>query len=326
MKRLSIIVPLYDSARFMPKCIESLLQQDIPADEYEILLINDGSPDNSEELAREYAAEYENVRVLSKENGGTSSARNMGISNARGKYLYFVDPDDFIQKNSLGEILHIMDSESLDVLRFGYTEVDLNGNQVKSCKHPERPDYSSGIMDGYSFMAERLGTACYVWSFLFRTDMIRQNNLFFNEDAYIDDTPWLPQVLALAKRVDSIGVKRHFYTIREGSLVRAGSENTNKIISAQMWLIKELERQMASVENAKGKLWYDKMVAHTVLSMLSVVGSREYGMKQQVCSWLVENEILPLSLRGSVMRTGIRYILINISPNMFCDIVHKKHS
>lgn len=323
MKRLSIIVPLYNSARFLPKCLNTLLNQDMPAEEYEILLINDGSPDDSKSVADGYATEHNNIIVFSKENGGTSSARNVGIQNASGAYLYFVDPDDYVLENSLSDILRIVEEKNLDVLRFGYTEVDEQGIPTRSCKHPEQPDYSSKVMDGFTFMEERLGTACFVWTYLFRTSLIQENQLFFDEKAYIDDTPWLPRVLALAQRVDSIDMKRHFYTIRNGSLVRAGREKADKIIDAQKWLINELMLQMDQDDYKKAEEWYKKMIAHSALSLLSLVGISSYSRNKEVTTWVKQKDLMPFSLKGSSFRTRMKLRLINLSPYLFCLLIHR---
>ena len=319
---LSIIVPLYNSAAYLPRCLESLLHQDISSEEYEIILINDGSPDNSLDIANEYALKYPNIRVFSQENKGTSGARNTGLLEARGKYVYFVDPDDYVLENSLRVILNRMEEASLDVLRFGYIEVDEQGAPTKSCKHPEKPDYSSKILDGFSFMFERLGTACYVWTFLFRTALLKENNLYFDVNAYSDDTPWLPKVLAVAGRVDSIDVKRHFYTIREGSLVRAGCKNVDKIISALKWLIDELINQLEQTESKKGGMWYRKVISQTVLSLLSTIGLNRINQSAVTAAWLKERNILPLQSYHIDFRTRIKLFVTNISPTFFCQLIH----
>ena len=319
---LSIIVPLYNSAAYLPRCLESLLHQDISLEEYEIIMVNDGSPDNSLVIANEYALKYPNIRVFSQENKGTSGARNTGLLEARGKYVYFVDPDDYVLENSLRAILNRMEEASLDALRFGYVEVDEQGSPTKSCKHPEKPDYSSKILDGFSFMFERLGTACYVWTFLFRTALLKENNLFFDVNAYIDDTPWLPRVLAVAVRVDSIDLKRHYYTIREGSLVRAGCKNADRIISAQKWLIDELINQLGQTENKNGEMWYRKMISQTVLSLLSTIGLNRINQSADTAIWLKERNLLPLKAYRKDARTGIKLFVTNISPTFFCQLIH----
>ena len=93
---LSFIIPLYNSAQWLPKCLYSVLNQDIPESEMEIICVNDGSPDNSAEMAREIAKDHPSIVVIDQENQGPSGARNTGMLHATAKYLCFVDPDDFV--------------------------------------------------------------------------------------------------------------------------------------------------------------------------------------------------------------------------------------
>ena len=327
MKRLSIIVPMYNSEAYLQKCIGSLLQQDIPLDDYEIILVNDGSPDGSKNVAEDYASRFSNILVLSQENKGTSGARNTGLRHARGRYVYFVDPDDYILENSLRCVLDQMDAESLDVLRFGYTEVDEKYQPTKSCKHPETPDYSPMIMDGCTFMAQRLGVACYVWTYIFRTSVIVDNGIFFIEGDYFDDTPWLPKVMRIAERVNSLNKKRHFYLIRSNSLVQAVNEKaTQKKISGEQFLIEELSRQKKECNNANAKKWYDMMIAHCVVSLLNLVSLYRYGCQNQIINEIKSKRILPLSLNRTTMENRAKMILISIYPSLYCWIIHKRHS
>lgn len=325
MLELSIIVPLYNSERFLPKCLDSLLNQDIREQDYEIILVDDGSPDNSRQIAEEYASQHTNITVLSQPNKGTSGARNTGIRQATGKYLYFVDPDDFILANSLGIILRKMEEDNLDVLRFGYAEVDEQYQPTKSCKNPESPDYSSQLMDGCSFMAERLGIACYVWSFLFRTSLLKENDLFFYEGDYFDDTPWLPRVLSLAQRVDSIDYKRHFYLIRNNSLVQSVSEKSiTRKIDGQRFLIKELLHQKDALNNEAASKWYDRMIAHCVLSLLTMVGKNSFENRRKYLDELNRYGVLPISKNQSSTANKGKIFLINCNPDLFCRIIHLK--
>ena len=250
MKDLSFIVPMYNSEKFLPKCLDSLLAQDISFERYEIILVNDGSPDGSLSVAEGYASRFSNIVVISQTNKGTSGARNTGMRHASGKYICFVDPDDYVLENSVRRIFDLMEEESLDVLRFGYTEVDEQYRPTRSCKHPEEPDYSPGLMDGFSFMAERLGIACYVWTYMFRTSLLIDNELFFPEGVYFDDTPWLPRVMSMAKRVDSIDFKRYYYLIRSNSLVQSVSkESIARKIGGQRYLVSELSDQKNTAQS-----------------------------------------------------------------------------
>lgn len=326
MKTLSIIVPLYNSEHFLPKCLDSLLSQDIPLEDYEIILVDDGSPDGSKAIAENYASNYPNIIVISQDNKGTSGARNTGLRNATGKYTYFVDPDDYILENSLRILINRMEEESLDVLRFGYTEVDEHYRPTKSCKNPESPDYSSLIMDGCSFMAERLGIACYVWTFLFRTSLLKDNGLFFYEGDYYDDTPWLPRVFLLAKRVDSIDIKRHFYLIRSNSLVQSLDQRlVRKKIDGQMFLICELTKQKQSSNNEKATIWYNMMVAHCALTLLTLVSIYDFSNRKVFLDYLCRADVYPLSIKEGSLVKKAKLSLINLSPELFCQFIHLKN-
>ena len=105
MKVLSFIIPLYNSSQWLRKCLDSVLKQDIPLEQMEVICVNDGSPDNSADIACEYGKKYPNtILVLNQENQGPAGARNNGIRHAKGKYLCFFDPDDhccFAERTSI---------------------------------------------------------------------------------------------------------------------------------------------------------------------------------------------------------------------------------
>lgn len=325
-KKLSVIVPLYNSERFLPKCLDSLLEQDIPKEEYEIILVDDGSPDGSRMLAEEYASRHSNIIVLSQPNKGTSGARNTGLRRAAGKYVYFVDPDDYVLENSIACLLQKMEDEDLDVLRFGYTEVDEQYQPTRSCKSPESPDYSSRLMDGCTFMAERLGIACYVWTFLFRTSLLTENGIFFYEGDYYDDTPWLPRVLSAAGRVDSIDYKRHFYLIRKDSLVQSRSQKSiSKKIDGLLFLVKELLRQDRALDNEFASKWYQMMISHCVLTLLTLVGGSDFDKRKKYIEELKECDVFPLSTARSSTMNRWKISLINLKPELYCRLIHMKN-
>lgn len=323
MKDLSIVVPMYNSEAFLPKCLDSLLHQDISFEQYEIILVNDGSPDGSLGLAEEYASRFANIIVLSQENKGTSGARNTGMRHASGKYICFVDPDDYILENSFRRIIDRMEEGFLDVLRFGYTEVDEQYRPTKSCKHPEEPDYSSQVMDGCSFMAERLGVACYVWTYLFRTSLLKDRELFFPEGVYFDDTPWLPKVLVSAQRVDSIDFKRYCYLIRSNSLVQSVSkESIQRKIDGQMFLVSELSNQMKTARNENAVVWYRKMIAHCVVTLLTLVGIYDFRKRGTFIEALRNEHALPITPSMTLGENKLKSVLVSFSPSLYCWIIH----
>ena len=97
--KLSIIIPMYNVEPYIEKCLLSCLNQNIPHADYEIIVVNDGSPDGSLGIARRIASTVDNMLIVSQENGGLSAARNKGLSYAKGEYVWFVDSDDWIEEN-----------------------------------------------------------------------------------------------------------------------------------------------------------------------------------------------------------------------------------
>ena len=116
---LSIIVPVYNAEGYLPECLDSLLNQDIPKDAYEIICVNDGSQDQSLAVLRSYQARFPNIRVLDKENGGVTTARNAGMELAKGEYIWFVDSDDFLKPNILATLRQMIRENPCDRLIIG---------------------------------------------------------------------------------------------------------------------------------------------------------------------------------------------------------------
>ncbi len=114
---ISIIVPVYNTEAFLERCLQSLLRQGLAEDEFEIILVNDGSTDGSLQICEKYSKIHDNIRIISQANGGIGAARNTGMSLARGEYVCFVDSDDDLSENGLSEMITYCDSE-VDAIRF----------------------------------------------------------------------------------------------------------------------------------------------------------------------------------------------------------------
>lgn len=128
---LSFIVPVYNTEKYLAECLDSLLEQDIPKEDYEILCVNDGSTDGSLRILHEYARVHPNIVVVDQDNGGVGSARNTGLEIASGDYIWFVDADDMVHPNILSCLFEILKDHSYDHLRIGTYTFDgaLNENE-----------------------------------------------------------------------------------------------------------------------------------------------------------------------------------------------------
>lgn len=148
---ISVIVPVYNIVDLLPRCVNSIRRQTYP--NLEIILIDDGSTDNSGALAEKMALEDRRIKVFHQENGGTSTARNLGIEKARGDYIGFVDSDDYIEPRMYEHLLEVALSEGLLMVQTSRDEVDEQGNRMPDvCQPPEE----AVLWEGEQFMRELL--------------------------------------------------------------------------------------------------------------------------------------------------------------------------
>lgn len=148
---ISVIVPIYNVVEWLPRCINSIRKQTYR--NIEIILVDDGSTDNSGAMAEKFALEDKRIRVFHKENGGSSSARNLGISHAKGEYIGFIDSDDFIEPEMYERLLSVVLQENLLMAQISRDEIDEQGNQMPDvCIPPEKPE----LWDCGHFMRELL--------------------------------------------------------------------------------------------------------------------------------------------------------------------------
>lgn len=323
--KLSIIVPLYASEKWMRKCIDSLLDQDLSESDYEIILVNDGSPGNDLEIAQEYASQHANIVVLSQPNKGTSGARNTGLRNATGEYVCFVDPDDYVLPNSYGKLVKQMDEERLDMLRFDYQMVNEAYEIIPPSPREMKMDYTPSLMDGKTFLRDRLGIACYMWVYLYRLSIIKDNGIWCYEGDYFDDTPWLPRVLLKSERVNLSRSKVYCYLQRSDSLVKSQSpQSIEKKMKGQRFLIEELGRQKNDCTDSGAIRWYDMMRAHCVLTLLSLVAVHHYNRVKETLHFLKQQNVFPLVAFRSSAAVKKKILLVNLSPKLYCFLLHSK--
>ena len=327
-KRLSIIIPLYNSAQWLPKCLESVLNQDIPKDDMEIICINDGSPDNSADIARAYQKQYPSaIVVLDQENQGPSGARNNGLRHATGEYLCFVDPDDYVSPNVYGALLCQMEQEQLDMLCYNYYTEDEHYSPIVESKGLVPMDYTSQIMTGHEFIANRLKIHCYIWLYIFRRRIITDNKIWCYTGDYCDDTPWLPQVLLQAERVNCTSLQVQHYIIRSDSLVRTKSDRMiQRKINGHYFLVTTLLKQMESITDKGVLSWYQYMLSHCVISLL-YMGSLENPFRlSEILKFIQEKKLLPLSTIKSPKHTRWKLIMVNLCPRLYCWLLRMKNS
>lgn len=324
--KLSIIVPIYNVQQYLRKCVDSLLCQDYS--DYEILLVDDGSTDESGKIADTIALEHPDIiRVIHQENQGLSGARNTGIANCSGEYVVFVDSDDYWQPNVLETLMAQVERDQLDVLRFKYQHV--NDQYEVSCPYKSDPyqfdDYSESVEEGLTFLNERLGTACYACSFIVCKSLL--SDCLFTPRIYFEDTDWTPRMLQRAERVASTNMIVYNYLVREGSITHAVSRSKQqKVLDDKMRLVSELQRQRTELEGKQlPHVWFDGMIAATVLSIISILSTDFYTERKYYLQQLSKLKIYPLVGHNTNELAMRKVRLINISARMTVELLHLKN-
>lgn len=193
--QLSIIIPMYNVAQYLTKCIHSVFNQGLNLDEFEVILIDDGSTDDSFVVAQKLTLGKQNVIVVTQKNKGLGGARNTGIRKASGEYLLFLDSDDWYLPNVLSSIWTIANDNQLDILEFAAQGITLEG---KITYH--QAQVSNKILDGihYYNTVRYMNSAC---NKLYKRAFLINNDLFFLERIFIEDFEFNTRVFAQAKRV-----------------------------------------------------------------------------------------------------------------------------
>lgn len=332
MVRLSIIVPIYNVAPYLRKCVDSLLAQDYS--NYEIILVDDGSTDYSGVICDEYSstsfASLQHsiipIRVLHQTNAGLSEARNSGIKVANGEYICFVDSDDYWEENVLGGLMAQVERDKLNVLRFNYQNVNERYEVFSPNKDPKRDvDYSETVTDGETFLNKRLGHGCYVWQFIFRRDLIVNHKFeiddcLFSEGIYFEDTDWTPRMLLRAKRVASTPAIVYNYLWRTGSITLPTDPiKRKKVLEDKIRLIRGFKEQSKLV---KDPVWFTWMTSSTAMGVLGMLAKMSSAERKPYLQELKSLNIFPLYTKKEKMLSHrVKTYLANISPNLYCKLM-----
>ena len=319
--KLSIIVPIYNVAPYLRKCVDSLLMQDIS--DYEIILVDDGSPDECPQICDEYAGKYDNIRVAHQENAGLSAARNSGINVATGDYIMFVDSDDYLQPNTLGALMEQVERDNLDVLRFRYQNVRESGEVFVPHEgmKTDYNNYSSEPTDGLTFLNDRMWVQCYVVQFLVRRDIILQE--YFTPGIYFEDTDWTPRMLLRTKRVASTDLVVYNYLWREGSITLSQKDfyKMRKQLNDKLALIGKLNMLGNSVANRR---WFDGMISGLVINVVGIIAQYFYKERKDYIKQIKSLEVLPIKNINIAPRAVKKLKLINLSIDLATWILYKR--
>lgn len=218
MIRLSIIIPFYNVEQYIAQCLDSVYHQDIPEEEYEVICVDDCSPDNSIAIVEEYAKNHTNLVVVRNQyNRKLGGARNAGMEVAKGKYIWFIDSDDFIEENCIKILLTKAEAEKLDMLHFNYAEYPNIESPTRRLQNTEMMSGTDMWFDPRFIWYHDLVTA---WRKLYKRQFLIDNNINFAEHIMFEDNDYAIVAFANAKRVKHIALCAYHYRNNPNSITR----------------------------------------------------------------------------------------------------------
>lgn len=320
MIKVSIVVPVYNVEKYLKESLDSAVNQSLK--DIEIIAINDGSTDNSGKILEEYEKKYSNFKVINQENKGLSGARNTGISECKGEYIYFLDSDDYIDLDAMKYCYNEAKKDNLDILTFD-AEIFLDGQS--SVGEIDKEEFyrdklmESKIMIGEEFYVYSNRKGAYrapVWLNFYKRKFIEKNNLNFYEGIVHEDEIHTSKSFVFANKVKYIPKRFFFRRVRSNSIMTKEIDESrikgNYTIAKETYKLsksKNLSEKTKEVLNIWIRKYYSNCI--TFCDTLNLIDKRNFIINN------IEKDIFDTSLEFQIENPKIFYSNCNIKRNLF---------
>lgn len=318
MKKLSIIVPMYNVGPYVERCLRSLEEQNIFKKDYEIICINDGSPDNCREIVINLQGEFGNIVLIDQENQGVSRARNNGINSATGKYLLFIDPDDYVEKNSFERILSTAEKYEAQVSFLGFTFLKVDGQIHKVITNEDHKDkVFSGIEAYFKARGDGNTDPDRMVAVLFRTDFFRNYNLsYLPEVPYLEDGEFLARILCLAENCIFDGYTFYQRTTRPGSATNSRLFNSERATKGFLIATENLKKfqQNQNLNEKQREFLNQPILKFLLLALNSSIGWKLNNRLPKTIKAIKQLKLKKINLKGCYKNYRFYGNVYNVSP------------
>lgn len=298
---LSIIIPVYNVENFVEKCLRSCEKQDISSNEYEIIVVNDGSKDNSLKIVEYVSRDYNNIKIISQSNGGLSVARNTGLKEAKGEYVWFVDSDDWLEENCLNHLCFLC--KNVDVLHVGHNKVD--GDKVISNK--------AIITNASNPLLNRNFPHCVPF-YIMRRELLISNKLQFMAGVFHEDMEFTPRMLYYAKSIMSTDLCVYNYLHRTSSIM---STINPKRAFDLIIVMNSLYKFEKSIIDRTYEHIYVNLISLGINNALYIISRSK---KEEQIKWLklifIERHLLDSLKKSSIIKYKIQGYLFTMKPGI----------
>ncbi|MDX9704446.1 MAG: glycosyltransferase [Weeksellaceae bacterium] len=260
--KVSVIVPVYNTEKYLPKCLDSLVSQTL--DEMEILVVNDGSPDNSQKIIDEYSAKFPQIKSFQKPNGGLSDARNFGIEKANGKFIGFVDSDDYVHPEMFETLYKKAREHQAEIVLCDLQKVNEKGEVFRALpQSPQLPEKIDLTQD-FRIFGEM---SCFACNKLFKSELFE--NHAFKKGIHFEDIELIPQLILQTKVLAKVNQPFYNYFERQDSITRTHTEKGLDMFIA----IKNVKNSFGkSKYRSHQKEWKRFFILQAYYSYLAYVG------------------------------------------------------
>jgi glycosyltransferase involved in cell wall biosynthesis len=268
---LSIVIPMYNVAKYIQSCIDSVYNIGLNTLEFEIILIDDGSPDDSLLIAKKITSDKENVTIISQDNKGLGGARNTGIDNAKGEYIVFLDSDDILLPDGIKISLALAKKNNLDVLEFGAQGITEDDETVYKISKTSNTNILNGV--DYYKKVRYMDSAC---NKLYRRDFLNKYNLRFLEKIFIEDYEFNTRVFYQAQRVMATPFLAASFLQTPNSITRNNSpEKKEKMKQDIIQVIKRIKEQRKEALPEKAFYFNQRLSYLTATLFYQLVKNKE---------------------------------------------------
>jgi glycosyltransferase involved in cell wall biosynthesis len=246
-KMVSIILPVFNAERFLSQCLDSILRQTYQ--DWELIAVDDGSKDRSLEILKSYEKRDDRIHIISKKNEGVSIARNVALSQVRGEYIYFVDSDDIVMQDALSILIRTLESNNATFVKSDFLPINEHGKQLFiNKKQGIRRRYEGKIIDSEMFYSKILMDEFFLWTCLFRRDIIEKNKIrFIPHCRLMEDAAFIVEYLLHSSRNVYKNACVYGYRKYEGTASEVNKDYSGDLEMIQQSLSTAKERKTLNI-------------------------------------------------------------------------------
>lgn len=278
--RFSVIVPIYNTAGTIVRCVESIIASGLPEGDYEIILVNDGSTDDSGRVCDSLARNYPFIRVTAQDNKGVSVARNTGVAMSTGEYVCFCDSDDYFASGGLRNVIRHC-GEGIDMVRY-YCDFVFQDDRKPKTPVDRKEGKVTFQGTGKEYL-RRFGIETFCWNYLYRREFLLSNGLFFTPGIIAEDTDFMFRVMMADPMIISLDAHVYQYSIRPNSISTDKSQGQSRRFATDLsGTLVRIESILKDYKNSDPLLYYScrKSIETRLITLFSRTLSSDYSKEE----------------------------------------------